>query len=212
MRFNTPPRIRRGMPDVREKLDEYAGFVADEATNEFKPTNVVSIPGVSDERAKSMISSTMESMEEAQAKALRRQYAAALEAVGGDVDEHADDFIENDAFYRNYEGDREDEFRDALVERLRRTRDALAPIVESDADEFWDAVREAYGKDEAVENLRRLFTATETAERFSEGIVMEIEVPVRSKDYTYTDESLRAFGVAEERAKEKVEEEVGETY
>jgi len=200
------------MADVREKLDAYAGFVADEATDEFRPTNVVNIPGVSDERAKSMISSTMESMEKAQAKALRRQYAAAVDAVGGEIEKHTDDFIKNDAFYRNYEGDSEEEFRDALVERLRETCDALAPIVEADADGFWDAVREAYDQDEAVENLRKLFTATETARRFEDGIVMEIEVPVRSKNYTYTDESLRAFEVAEEKAREKVEKEAEEAY
>jgi hypothetical protein len=200
------------MTDVRQKLDEYAAFVADKATGNFRPTNVVSIPGVSDERARGMISSTMESMEKAQAKALRRQYGAAFDAVGDEVENHADDFIENDAFYRNYEGDRDEEFRDALVERLRETRDALAPIVEADADRFWDAVREAYDQDEATENLRKLFTATETARRFEDGIVMEIEVPVRSKNYTYTDESLRAFGVAEEKAREKVEKEAKEAY
>jgi hypothetical protein len=200
------------MTDVREKLYEYAAFVADEATGNFRPTNVVSIPGVSDERARGMISSTMESMEKAQAKALRRQYGAAVDSVGDEVENHADDFVENDAFYRNYEGDRDEEFRDALVERLRETRDALAPIVEADADGFWDAVREAYDQDEATENLRKLFTATETARRFEDGIMMEIEVPVRSKNYTYTDESLRAFGVAEEKAKEKVEKEAEEAY
>ena len=85
-------------------------------------------------------------------------------------------------------------------------------VVEADADGFWDAVREAYEQDEAVENLRKLFTATETARRFEDGIVMEIEVPVRSKNYTYTDESLRAFEVAEEKAREKVEKEAEEAY
>ena len=193
------------MTDVREKLDEYAESVAEVATDEFDTTNVVNIPGVSDDRAKSMISSTMEKMEEGQAKALRRQYGAALEAVDDGVEAHAQDFVENDAFYRSYEGDHDEEFREALLDRLRETRDALAPVVEADADGFWDAVRDAYDQDEATENLRKLFTATETALSFEDGIVMEIEVPVRSKNYTYTDESLRAFGVAEEKAREKVE-------
>jgi hypothetical protein len=200
------------MADVREKLDEYAESVAEVATDEFDTTNVVSIPGVSDDRAKSMISSTMEKMEEGQAKALRRQYSAAVDAVGGDIEDHADDFIENDAFYRNYEGDRDDEFRDALVERLRETRDALSPVVGSEEDEFWDAVREAYDHDEAVDELGKLFTATETANRFSDGIIMEIDVPVGSGNYTYTDESLRSFGVAEEHAKEKFEQEADDAF
>ena len=209
--FN-PGTHTSGMTEVRDRLDGYAEYVAERATDEFKPTNVVNIPGVSDKRAKSMISSTMEKMEKGQAKALRRQYGAAVDAVGGDVDEHAETFIENDAFYRNYEGDRDEEFRDALVDRLRETRDALAPVVESDEDGFWDAVRDAYDHEEAVDQLGKLFTATETAKRFSDGIVMEIDVPVRSKNYTYTEESLRAFGVAENDARKKVAKEADEAY
>lgn len=197
---------------VREKLDEYAGFVAEVATEEFDTTNVVNIPGVSNKRAKGMISSTMEKMEEGQAKALRRQYGAAVEAVDDGLDAHKEEFIENDAFYRSYEGDRDDEFRNALADRLRETRDALEPVVEADEDGFWDAACEAYDHEEAVEELGKLFAATETAERFSEGIAMEIDVPVGSGNYTYTDESLRSFGVAEERAEERLVEEAEDAY
>ena len=200
------------MTDVREKLDEYAAFVAEVATDEFDTTNVVNIPGVSDDRAKGMISSTMEKMEEGQAKALRRQYGAALDAVDDGVEAHAEDFVENDAFYRSYEGDRDEEFREALVERMRETRDVLEPLVEAEADDFWDAVREAYDHKKALEELGSLFTATETAERFSEGIAMEIDVPVGSGNYTYTDESLRSFGVAEERAEERLADEADDAF
>lgn len=197
---------------VKEKLDGYAEFVAEVATEEFDTTNVVSIPGVSNDRAKGMISSTMEKMEEGQAKALRRQYDAALEAVDDGVEAHAEDFIENDAFYRSYEGDRDGEFRDSLADRLRETRDALEPLAEAEADGFWGAVQEAYDHEEAVEELGKIFTATETAERFSDGIVMEIDVPVGSGNYTYTDESLRSFGVAEERAEEKLADEAEDAF
>ena len=200
------------MTDVREKLDEYAESVAEVATDEFDTTNVVNIPGVSDDRAKSMISSTMEKMEEGQAKALRRQYGAALEAVDDGVEAYAEDFVENDAFYRSYEGDHDEEFREALLDRLRETRDALEPLVEAEANDFWDAVQEAYDHEKAIRELGKLFTATETANSFSDGIVMEIDVPVGSGSYTYTDESLRSFGVAEEHAKEKVEEEAENAY
>lgn len=197
---------------MKEKLDSYAEYVAEEATDEFKPTNVVKIPGIGDARAKRMISSTMEKMEKGQAKALRRQYGAALNAVDGGADAHTEEFVENDAFYRSYEGDRGDEFRDALVERLRETRDALEPVVEAEEDGFWEAVHEAYDREEAVEELSKLFTATETAERFSDGIVMQIDVPVGSGNYTYTDESLRSFGVAEERARERLADESDDAY
>jgi hypothetical protein len=200
------------MTGVREKLDEYAEFVAGVATEEFDTTNVVNIPGVSNDRAKGMISSTMEKMQEGQAKALRRQYGAALDAVDDGVGTHAEDFVENDAFYRSYEGDRDGEFRDALVERLRKTRDALEPVVEPGEDEFWDAVREAYDRKEAVEELGKIFSAEETASRFSEGIVMEIDVPVGSGGHTYTDESVRSFGVAEERAEKKLADEADDAY
>lgn len=200
------------MTGVKEKLDGYAEFVAEVATEEFDTTNVVSIPGVSNDRAKGMISSTMEKMEEGQAKALRRQYGAALDAVDDGAEAHREDFVENDAFYRNYEGDRDEEFREALLDRLRETRAVLEPVVETEADEFWDAVQEVYGHEEAVEELGKLFTATETASSFSEGIVMEIDVPVGSGNYTYTDESLRSFGVAEDHAEEKLSDEADDAY
>ncbi|MFP4188776.1 MAG: hypothetical protein ACLFR5_05145 [Halobacteriales archaeon] len=202
------------MTGVSDKLDGYAEYVARKATDEFKPSNVVNVPGVSDRRAKRIISSTMEDLREGQENALKQQYGAVVGAVYDDVETQAEDFVYYDAFYRNYEGERDEEYRDALVESLRRARDALAPVVRADADGFWDAVREAYDRDEAVEELGALFTAAETADRFSDGIVMQVTVPVplRRKTFTYTDESIRAFGVAERYAKKKVKNEADDAY
>jgi hypothetical protein len=161
-----------------------------------------------------MISSTMNNLRDAQENALKQQYGAVVGAVYDGVEAHADDFVHYDAFYRNYEGGRAAEYRNALVERLRRATDALAPVVTADADGFWGSAREAYDRDEAVEAVGTLFTASETADRFSEGIVMEVTVPVplRRKTFTYTDESVRAFGVAESHAKRKVEKEADKAY
>lgn len=202
------------MTDVSEKLDGYAEYVARKAADEFKPSNVANVPGVSDRRAKRVISSTMEDLREGQEKALKQQYGAAVGAVYDDVETHAEDFVYYDAFYRNYEGTRDDEFRNALVERLRRARDALAPVVRADADGFWDAARAAYDRDEAVNEIGKLFTAAETAQRFSDGVVMEVTVPIplRKKTFRYTEESIRAFDVAERYAKGKVEKEADEAY
>lgn len=203
------------MTDVLEKLDGYAEHVAQRATDEFKPSNVVNVPGVSDRRAKRMISSTMEGLKEAQTKALKRQYGAVVGSVyDDDIDAHSDDFVHNDAFYRNYEGRRAGEFREALVGRMRDMNDTLTPVVEADPEEFWEATREAYDREEAVGALGTLFTASETARRFSDGIVMEVTVPVplRRKTFTYTDESIRSFAVGEKSAVKKVEKEAEEAY
>jgi hypothetical protein len=201
------------MTDVSDKLDEYAVYVARKATDEFKPSNVVNIPGISDRRAKRMISSTIESLRSGQEKALKQQYGAVVGSVHDDsIDNHLDDYVHYDAFYRNYEGSREQQFRDALADRMRSMQEALSPIVTADAEDFWDATREAYGRDEAVEQLRKLFTASETAWGFSDGIVMEVTVPLRRKTYTYTEESIRALEVGEKYAKKKVEMDAEEAY
>ncbi|MGK2230310.1 MAG: hypothetical protein ACI9QA_000463 [Methanobacteriota archaeon] len=202
------------MTGVSEKLDGYAEYVARKATDEFKPSNVVNVPGVSDKRAKSIISSTIEDLRDGQERALKQQYGAVIGAVYDGIDSHADDFVHYDAFYRNYEGGRDDGYRDALVERMRRIRDALEPIVRAEADGFWEATRETYDRDEAVEALGSLFTVAETADAFSDGIVMQVTVPVplRTKTFTYTEESVRAFDVAERYAKRKVEKEADEAY
>lgn len=200
------------MTDVSDKLDEYAVYVARKATDEFKPSNVVNIPGISDRRAKRMISSTIESLRNGQEKALKQQYGAVVGSVYDAIDNHLEDYVHYDAFYRNYEGSREQEFRDALADRMRRMQDAVEPIVNADAEDFWDATREAYDRDEAVEELRELFTASDTSWRFSDGIVMEVTVPIRRKTYTYTEESIRAFEVGEKYAKKKVEMDAKEAY
>jgi hypothetical protein len=211
--FN-PRTVDRAMTGVSEKLDGYAEYVARKATDEFKPSNVVNVPGVSDRRAKRIISSTMHDLRDAQENALKQQYGAVVGAVYDDVENHSEDFVHYDAFYRNYEGTRDEEYRDALVERMRRIRDAIEPLVRSDAEGFWDAVAGTYDRDEAVEKLGTLFTAAETADRFSDGIVMRVTVPVplRRKTFTYTEESIRAFDVAEGYAKDRLEKEADDAY
>ncbi|MFP4174205.1 MAG: hypothetical protein ACLFSW_00305, partial [Halobacteriales archaeon] len=101
------------MTGVSEKLDGYAEYIAHKATDEFKPSNVVNVPGVSDRRAKRIISSTMEDLREGQENALKQQYGAVVGAVYDDVETQAEDFVYYDAFYRNYEGERDEEYRDA---------------------------------------------------------------------------------------------------
>jgi len=202
------------MTDVPTKLDGYAELIAREATDGFKPSNVVNVPGVSDRRAKRIVSSTIDDMRGSQEHALKQQYGAVVGSVYDGVGAHADDFVHYDAFYRNYEGTRGEEYHEALVERLRTASDALGPVVRADAEGFWDSVRAAYDRDGAVEAIATLFTAAETARRFNDGVVMQVTVPVpfRRKTYRYTDESVRAFGVAEDHATRKVEDEADEAY
>ncbi len=201
--------------DVTEKLDEYAEYVTRKASEEFKPMNVVNVPGVSNRRARKAVSSTMRDMKRAQERVLKKQYSAVVGSVyDDDVDAHLGDFIHNDAFYRNYEGDRDEDYRDALEERMRRMHDALRPVVLAEPEGFWESARGVYDRNEAVEALGELFTASETASRFSDGIVMQVTVPVplSKKTYTYTDESIRAFGVGEKSALKKLEMEADEAY
>lgn len=198
--------------EARDVMHGYATFVADEATDEFKPSNVVNIPLVSDARAKRRISDTLEDLRDGQERLLKQQYAAALEGAGGEMEEHVEEFVDGEIYLRRYRGEREDEFRSTIEERYRSVCEKLSPVMDSSVDGFWSSFADSVDRDTADQVFEDLFDAYGTAKEFQEGIVLSVKIPLTSKEYEYTDESLRAFGVAEKRARRRASEELDEVY
>lgn len=197
---------------ARETLHGYATYVADEATEEFKPSNVVDIPLVSDRRAKARISETLEDLRDGQERLLQQQYSAVLDGAAGDVDEHVDDFLEGEIYLRKYRGDEEDRFRSAIEERYRTLCDGFSPVVESSNDGLWRSFADTVDRETADSVFDDLFGAYWTADEFHDGIVLSVKIPLTSREYEYTEESLRAFGVAEKRAREHATDELDDVY
>lgn len=196
---------------ARDLLHDYATYVADEATEEFKPSNVVNIPLVSDRRAKNRIADTLEDLRDGQERLLKQQYSAVLDGAAGEVEDHLDDFLDGEIYLRKYRGD-DEEFSEAVEERYRSLCKGFSPVTDADSDGLWQGFAECYERDETEEILEDLFGAYWTAKEFQDDIVLSVKIPLTSKEYEYTEESLRAFGVAEKRARERASEELDDVY
>ncbi|MFP4633094.1 MAG: hypothetical protein ACLFMT_06640 [Halobacteriales archaeon] len=190
--------------DITEVLHGYADFVARRATEEFKPSNVVDVPGLSEKRSRSIVSDTLEEMEAKQSKALQRQYDAVVSAVEDGVDEHLEDYAEWDVFYRHYEGD-DDGYLDALESNMHGAVEGSRRVLDADEGDFWRGVETAFDREGASEYMDFFFRGYRTAEPYGDEIALELRVPFLGRKIRYTPESLRAFGVAEKHALDDVD-------
>jgi vacuolar-type H+-ATPase subunit I/STV1 len=87
----------------------------------------------------------------------------------------------------------------------------MAPLVETDADGFWDAVVENYGKYETEELLRHHFSFIgKVVKEFGDEIEMTFSVSIFSFDYT--DEALRILPKVETRIRRELVDKIDEVY
>ena len=205
------------MDEVLEaQFEEYARSVAQSAVNELKPKNVVSVPGVSDDRLRRVLRGQIKKMGNVMSKTMKKQQRAVLRALDEpEAEEHRRDYLEYDPIYANYEGTRVDEYEAVLLDRLDRILDDLDPVASADEDDFWDKMAAAYDRDEAVDNLQFQFDVAEPQQEFHDGVLNEIEVadvPFVSGNIDFTDESFRiiAHGVGE--LHERIADEADEAY
>lgn len=197
---------------AREVMDGYAEYVAETAAYEFKPSNVVNLPLVSERRAKRRISGVLDDLKSGQTKLLTRQYTAVLDGCLGDVDEHASEFLDGEIYLRKYRGDDREAFEDAVEDRYRSVCRQLEPAVSSDSQGFWRAFPENCTLEEAVSAFESLFGAHEAARRFEDEIVLAVKIPLTRNEYEYTRESIRAFRAAETEALTQVKGELEDVY
>ena len=130
-----------------------------------------------------------------------------------------------DALREKIAPDRQAEIEDRLVARQLRLGDAVRPLVESDREEFWPAVRDAFDHDEAMrfvdEQFRFAgplrtdadafrFTATFDPDTVVDGsLASALTSGMPSVTVEFTDEAVRSITRAEttvvERAKRRVD-------
>ena len=205
------------MDEVLEaQFEEYARSIAQSAVNELKPKNVVSVPGVGDDRLRRVLRGQIKKMGNVMSKTMKKQQHAVLRALEErDAEEHRRDYLEYDPIYANYEGDRVDEYEAVLLDRLDRILDDLEPVAAADEDDFWGKMRSAHDRDEAVDNLRYQFDVVEPQREFRDGVLNEIEVadvPFVSGNIDFTDESFRIIAHGVEELHERIADEAAEAY
>ncbi len=205
---------------VRKKLDKFVHTVAIRSLDELDPVNVldvdVNLPG--DKIKSAMRDDIRQEMATVKAR-FQDQMGVAVDyslAGNGSFDEHKAEFLDVDVFYNSYEGNGETEqaFRDDLAEYFRETSEGIRPLVESDEDEYWDAMVDSYTKEEAAEMLNAHFSRVDIVEKYKDDMVMEMELdtglPIEKMEYT--DEAIRIFGLGEKAMRERVQKQLDKVY
>ncbi|MFB6284762.1 MAG: hypothetical protein ABEK59_12685 [Halobacteria archaeon] len=195
---------------VKEQLDDYIHEVATHAFHELDPTNVVNVDLPAD-KIKSALRQDIRQEVIGIKSGFQGQLTVFIQAVSEkDRDESFEKFLEEDIFFRNYEGDREDELRRDLRDHFDEVVENIGPLVESDED-FWVSVEEHYENGEAVESLNTVFKRSEVVEDYRDGFVMEmsLDTGLPIEEIEYTDEGLRVLKSGEEHIQELIEEKVG---
>ncbi len=144
-----------------------------------------------------------------------RKFDIVVDCAAGDtVEERRDEYLRADAFYVNADESVRDELGRELVESLRTMSSNVRPLVESERDEFWEAVVEEYDEDGAKRAIRDGFDYSKTARKYADDVNLTVTVRagLLSKEIEYTDEAVRALTVAEERLRHDVTEEIERAY
>lgn len=208
-----------GKAEIRQQLYVFLEKGTEHAFEEVKPLSVVGLgflPGnrVTKVVLRPLILGNMNEIEMSvkNALTLAMDYSEELaRGEKGNADKYRRKFLESDIFYTNYEGDREDELREMLIRHFDEMAHDMAPLVETDADGFWDAVIETYGKYETEELLRHHFSFIgKVVEEFGGEIKMTFSVSIFSFDYT--DEALRILPKVETRIRHELVDKTDEVY
>lgn len=93
-------------------------------------------------------------------------YAAAIARGDGNTRQLEQDFLDTNPVYQRYDGDDKAEVKQHLLTHFRAVGEDLAPLVASDREDFWEALREEYEKDEAKALIDRNFSQAETFMRY----------------------------------------------
>lgn len=205
---------------VRKKLDKFVHTVAIQSLDELNPVNVldvdVNLPG--DKIKSAMRDDIRQEMATVKAR-FQDQMGLAVDcslAENGSFEEHKEEFLDADVFYNSYAGNGESEqaFRDDLGEYFRETSEGIKPLVESEKDEYWDAMVACYTKEEASDMLDAHFSRVDIIEKYKDDMVMEMALdtglPIEKMEYT--DEAVRVFGVGEQVMRDRVQKQLDKVY
>jgi len=112
-----------------------------------------------------------------------------------DFEKYRDDVLEWDYFYKNYEGpvSKKEEFANDLVERNEKIARDLAPLVESDKDDFWEAAKECYTRDEIVGKIDYALNYSDMLKEYQDDIDVRTPPILFFLRLRYTDEVMRAL-------------------
>jgi hypothetical protein len=208
-----------GKEAVRDQLHVFLGGVTDYAIEEFRPLAVVGLgflPGNS--VAKVFLSPIIDKEISSIKISLQNEFNIIMEYSEGiaegenpDPEEYKDRFLQSDFFYQHYEGDEREEFEEVMMQRLDEVARDMAPLVEVDTEDFWEALEESYDRREAEEILKYHFSFTDKiVEEFGDDL--NIRISFGPISIGYTKEALRVMPKAEGHLRREIVDKLDEIY
>ena len=202
---------------VKKEFDGYVKSVSLKALDELDPTQVVDV-NLPPDRIKSLLRDEIR-QEMARVKTgFQEQTDLIVEtAAKGEVtEEDRSKFLELDLYYTNYFGDEErtEQFGEELTEYFESTVRNVAPLVASEEEEFWDAVKDIYDEDRAVEALQGYFSRSDILEKYTDEMVltMALDTGLPIEEVEYTEESVRVFAEGEREMRGRIEDQAELVY
>lgn len=208
-----------GKEAVRDQLHVFLGDVTEYALEEFKPLAVVGLGFLPGNRvAKFFLSPIIDSEISTIKISLQNEFNLIMdyseeiaEGNNPDAEKYRDRFLQSDFFYQHYEGDKTEEFEEVMMQRLDEVARDMAPLVEVETDDFWEALEEAYDRREAEEVLKYHFSFTDKiVEEFGDGLNIKIKLgPI---GIGYTSEAMRVMPKAEGHLRRELVDKLDELY
>lgn len=202
---------------VKKEFDGYVKSVSLKALDELDPTQVVDV-NLPPDRIKSLLRDEIR-QEMARVKTgFQEQTDLIVEtAAKGEVtEEDKSKFLELDLYYTNYFGDEErtEQFGEELTEYFESTVRNVAPLVASEEEDFWDAVKDIYDEDRAVEALQGYFSRSDILEKYTDEMVltMALDTGLPIEEVEYTEESVRVFAEGEREMRGRIEDQAELVY
>ncbi|SHG83375.1 hypothetical protein [Halobaculum gomorrense] len=157
------------------------------------------------------------------------EFHAALDAVESEepFEAHRDRILAHDAYAlamrSDLSDDRSEEIRDALLARQRRLVEDVEPLLDSDEDDFWNALADVFTVDRALRFVDERFEFTEPMARYPDAFRLAVTIDpgellggvggllaggLPEMRVEFTDEARRAMRRAETRVREETTREV----
>ena len=206
---------------MREQLHVFIDDVVEFIHEEIRPLAILGLGGMPGNSIARALMKPVISKETHKIKvALQNQFNTILDAAE-EVDEkgvenvdfegYYDRMLKAEYIYQNYVGDREGEIRNDIKQRLREGAEDIAPLIHTEADDFWGALVEAYGPEEAKEVFEYHFRYYERlCGKYDGGelkLTTDTLIPLN-----YTEEALRLYPQAEAMVRERLHEGYDEEY
>ena len=201
---------------VRRQFDAFIEWMDRYVSEEVNPLNTIDVPiRLPKEAVNAALRPLVRQEVDSVGASFERKFVIVVDCASGDtVEERREEYLRSDAFYTNADGEVREEIGRELIENLRTMSDNIRPLVESERDDFWEAVTEVYDGEGAKAAILDGFDYSKMARKYADRV--DLTVTVRAgflkKEIEYTDEAVRALTVAEKRLRDDVTKEIERQY